>query len=242
MPLRSTSIPHGPFAQMYRRIAFGSLATFFVLDTRQYRSDQPCEARVAPLCPAALDLARTMLGGEQERWFFDLIGRSHARWKVLAQQIVMAQVDSTAGPEQGFSMDKWSGYVAERDRLLRTLRESAVADPVVLTGDSHNNWVNDLKLDFQDAASPTVATEFAGTSISSGGDGVASPPWAASVLAENPFVKFVNSQRGYVRCEVTPGTWRSDYRVVDYVTQPGAPVRTTASFTVEDGRPGAVPA
>ncbi|HXV85575.1 MAG TPA: alkaline phosphatase D family protein [Gemmatimonadales bacterium] len=239
LPLRRTSMPRGPFAQLYRGLRYGSLVDFSILDTRQYRSDQPCGGRMAPFCPAALDPKQTMMGPEQERWLLDRVGRSSARWNVLAQQVLMVQADSAAGPEERYSMDKWNGYVAERTRLLTQLHQRRVANPVVLTGDNHNHWVNDLKLDFRDLASPTVATEFAGTSISSGGDGEDSPAWTQVVRAENPHVKFVNSQRGYVRCEVTPAAWRSDYRVVEYVTQPGAGVSTRATFAVENGRPGA---
>ena len=55
--------------------------------------------------------------------------------------------------------------------------------------------------------------------------------------AENPFVKFFNAERGYVRCDITPQAWRTDYRTVPYVSRPGAPVETRASFVVESGRP-----
>ena len=113
------------------------------------------------------------------------------------------------------------------------------ANPVVLTGDIHANWVNDLKADFDDPSSATVATEFVGTSLSSDGNGSDTRATTAGVLAENPFVRFFNDQRGYVRCEVSPDRWVSDYRVVDYVSRPGSPIRTRASFVVENGRPGA---
>ncbi len=41
MPLRIASLPNAHDMQLYRRIPFGKLAEFFVLDTRQYRTDQP---------------------------------------------------------------------------------------------------------------------------------------------------------------------------------------------------------
>ncbi len=240
MPLRRAAVPNGPFARMYRGVSVGTLADFSVLDTRQYRSDQPCERRIAPLCPAVLDPAQTMLGAAQEHWLLDRLSRSRARWNVLAQQVLMVQVDSVAGPERGYSMDKWNGYVAERTRLLAALQQRRVSNPIVLSGDSHINWVGDLRVDFNDERSPAAATEFAGTSISSGGDGADLPPWSASVLAENPQVRFINGQRGYVRCDVTPRQWRADYRVLEYVSQPGAAVRTRASFAVVNGQPGAL--
>jgi alkaline phosphatase D len=60
-----------------------------------------------------------------------------------------------------------------------------------------------------------------------------------AILPENPQVHWFNSQRGYVRCLVTPQLWHSDYRVVPFVSRPGAPVETKASFVVESSRAGA---
>jgi alkaline phosphatase D len=61
-----------------------------------------------------------------------------------------------------------------------------------------------------------------------------------AVVAKNPCVRFHNNRRGYVSCEITRKTMRSDYRVLDYVTREGAPLRTAATFTIDDGKPGAV--
>jgi alkaline phosphatase D len=242
MPLRRTSLPRGASSRIYRGFAYGTLAAFSVLDTRQYRTNQPCGDGAKPLCPDVFSSDATMLGAEQERWLFARLTRATARWNVLPQQVMVAPVDRGPGAEQRFAMDQWSGYSVPRDRLLKTLAERRTPNPIVLTGDIHTNWVNDLHLNFADPASPVVATEFVGTSITSGGDGSDEPVSLASLQAENPFVKFHNGQRGYVRCEFTPGAMTADYRVVDYVTRPGSPVRTRASFVVENRRPGAVPA
>src|SRR5262249_9134281 len=116
-------------------------------------------------------------------------------------------------------------------------------NPVVLSGDNHNNWVFDLKRDFRNGKAPVLATEFAGTSITSNGDGAdVSPEYAPAALAAIPHMKFHNSQRGYVRCAVDATLWGTDFRVVPDVTRRGAPVLTKASFVVEPGRPGAVKA
>jgi alkaline phosphatase D len=136
-------------------------------------------------------------------------------------------------------MDQWPGYDAERRRVMQFLAAARPANPIVLTGDIHTNWVNDLKLNYADEASPIVGTEFVGTSIASGGDGGEPAERIAGVLAENPFVKYYSNRRGYVRCEITPRQMRADFQTVDYVTRPGAPKQTSASFVVEDGRPGA---
>jgi alkaline phosphatase D len=163
---------------------------------------------------------------------------------VLAQQVILAPVDFASNPLAGdgptYSMDKWGGYEAARTRLIRFLSERQIPNPVVLTGDVHCNWVNDLKLDFQREGSLSVGTEFVGTSVTSTGDGSEKRENTDKVLSRNPFVKFFNSERGYVRCEVTPATWRSDYRTVPYVSRPGAACNTRASYLIENGRPDAV--
>ncbi len=57
------------------------------------------------------------------------------------------------------------------------------------------------------------------------------------VLEENPHIRYFNNERGYVRCRLTPEEWRTDYRVVPYVDRPGAPIRTRASFVLQNGDP-----
>jgi alkaline phosphatase D len=64
----------------------------------------------------------------------------------------------------------------------------------------------------------------------------------AAFLAASPCVQFINRQRGYVRCTITPQSWTSDYRIVEKVTAPGVPAHTLKSFVVEAGRPGVHPA
>jgi alkaline phosphatase D len=243
MPLRRRSLPKGPHMELYRSIAFGRLAGFQVLDTRQYRSDQPNGDRRSPLNEAALDRRNSLLGDRQRNWLEARLLQSPATWNVLAQQVMMAMVGYSAdGSEPAYSMDQWPGCADERMRLVRFLQERRVLNPVVLTGDIHSSWVNDLRVDDRKPEMPVVATEFVGTSITSGGNGRAEVPGLEKRMADNPCIKFFNAQRGYVRCTVTPDTWRSDYQVVEDVTQPGAPIVTRASFVVEAGTAGANPA
>lgn len=238
MPLRLASIPQGPSMQMYRRVVFGDLASFSVLDTRQFRSDQPCGDGNRIDCADAFAPSQTMLGAAQERWLQDGLAASRARWKVLANQVNIIPIDYRVGPEIELSMDKWTGYEHERERLLKFLHDRKISNTIVITGDIHSNWVGDLKLDRRDFSSPTVAAEFVGTSISSGGDGSDTTPGIVSALMDNPHIAFFNNQRGYVRCTLTPKTWQSDYRVLEYVSRQGSPITTRTSFVVENGKAG----
>jgi len=241
MPLRRSALPRGPDILAYRRIAYGRLAQVNLLDTRQHRSDQPCggggQSRAS--CPAALEADRTMLGAAQEGWLQDGLAGSSAVWNVLAQQVVFMQRDRSGDPEAtSYHMDKWDGAVAARDRLLRFVQDHGIANLVVLSGDAHNHWAGELKADFDDPRSASLGSELVATSISSGGDGEDQRPGIAAVLAKNPHIAFYNNQRGYLSCEVTPELWRTHFRVVDYVSRPGAPLKTRKTLVVEAGRPG----
>jgi len=239
MPLRTSALPRGPLMELHRKIRFGRLIEFSVLDTRQYRSAQPCGDGYQSPCDGVYDPQATLLGLQQEEWLKQNLLNSSCAWNVMAQQVMMAQINFDPGAGTAFSMDKWSGYDIPRRRLMQFLSDHAIRNAVTLTGDVHCNWVNDLKVDYNEPDSPVVGTEFVGTSITSRGDGAETRETTAGMLSNNPAVRFFNDERGYVRCEVTPEQWRTDFRTVEYVSRPGAACRTRASFVVAAGRPGA---
>jgi alkaline phosphatase D len=238
LPFRAPSIPSGADMQIYRRLAYGNLVDFNVIDTRQYRDDQPYGDGSDAPGPESTDPSKTMMGFEQEEWLLDNFTHSRARWQVIANQAPMAETDQDATEAKLLFMDPWDGYVANRERILGGALERDVENLVVITGDRHQNYASNLLLDYDDPDSTVVGSEFVGTSITSGGNGADMTPGGANLLAANPHLKFFNSQRGYVRCRVTPGEWRSDFRVLPYVTQPGAPISTRATYAIENRKPG----
>jgi alkaline phosphatase D len=245
MPVTPARPPDGPFLRIYDRFTFGNLAEIFMADARQYRSRQPCygppdrkPGRVITTkeCPELFSDQRSMLGTAQEAWLQDGLARSRARWNVIAQSLLMAQMRrrNPAG-DTIFWTDDWNGYPASRTRLLRHLHEAQVANPLVVGGDVHSFWANDLKLDFDDPNSPTVATEFVGSSIS------ANPPTFdfAAALPENPHVRFFDkSVRGYVCADITPAQTKVRFQAISDRMDPRATVRTLRAFAVESGRAG----
>jgi alkaline phosphatase D len=237
MPLRRLSVPHGSAMQLYRRAQWGSLVTFHLLDTRQYRDDQPCGDRLNSDCPQRSDPTRTITGAEQEKWLLDGLARSRARWDLLGQQVFFSQVDLTPGPGRGFNPDAWDGYTGSRDRIVAGLRGSAVRNAVVLTGDIHSHWAAEVRERFDDPSSVPVGTELVTSSITSGGDGSETDPHIAAILPENPHIRFFNNRRGYVRTRITAGELRADFQVMPFVSRPGAAVQTGASFVVPDREP-----
>jgi alkaline phosphatase D len=222
-----------------RRAQWGSVAQFSVIDTRQYRSDQACGDGTKPVpCGEWADSSRTLMGPRQEKWLFDGVSSSKAKWQVLANQIMVAPFDNLAGDGARTSMDQWSGYPIARDRLLGEIARRAPNRTVVLTGDIHSSWVNELKSSFARPDAPVVAAEFVGTSISSGGDGSDRNTVDGPLGADNPHVKWQNSRRGYVSCTVTPDEWRAEFKTVEFVMRPDAPIQTPTKWVLRNGVAG----
>ena len=227
-----------------RRVTWGTMAEVHVVDTRQYRSDQACEDGNKPVpCGEWASPARTLLGAAQERWLADGLARSPARWQVLANQVMVAGFDHDAAAPDVQSMDQWSGYPAARARLLRDVVRHAAGRTVVLTGDIHSSWVNELRADDRRAGerrqSPTVAVELVGTSITSGGDGGDRAPWiSAEALATQPHVKWHDGRRGYMVNTIAPASWTAEFRTVPFVSRPDAPVTTATRWRIAHGRAG----
>ena len=243
MPLRRSALPSGPNMRIYRRLQFGRLVDLDMLDTRQYRSRQACGRNLESHCAAAAAPSRTMLGSTQERWLFDQLAHPRATWTVLGQQVPTFMRDSVAANPQGrYSMDKWDGYTAARARLYGRLRDIKGTNPIVVSGDVHVHYGADLKLDFHDPRSPTIGTEFTNTSITSGGDGTEVSAVWEKIRADNPHIRYHSSRRGYIACTATPRTMRADFKVLDRVTVPDAPIRISGSLVVEAGRRGSNPA
>ena len=239
-PLRLASIPSTDEMRLYRGLSYGSLAEFSVLDGRQYRSVPPCGWGEAAACDAAYDPAVTMLGQEQERWLLGRLAASRSTWNVLANNVMMARLDHDGPAGDILWHDAWDGFPAARTRITDHFATAAVRNPVVITGDWHSTFVNDIKRDFDDPASAVVATEFVGTSISSNGDGIVYGPYYGPMIGFNPHIRYFDGdRRGYVRCSLDQSQWRTELRMVTTVSRSDAPVHTLASFVVEDGRPGA---
>lgn len=108
MPLRPRNRQRGrdPELSLYRRLQFGELADLHVLDTRQYRTDQPAGDGFGSTDPDSLalegiledvlydadrilDPRATLLGSRQEAWLARNLKHSRAQWNILAQQVMI---------------------------------------------------------------------------------------------------------------------------------------------------------
>jgi alkaline phosphatase D len=232
MPLRPASKPSGNSIPLYRRIRWGTLATFHMLDTRQFRDDQAC-GDGWKVCADADLASRTLTGTAEEAWLLDGLGQHLGTWDFIGQQVFFArQFDATGAG----NMDAWDGYRASRSRIQQGWQARGVRNPIVLSGDVHRAWANELKADYAVPSSATIGTELVCTSITSDGDGTATTtiPYAAT----NPHLKFYSERRGYSLATVSPGQVRADFRSVAKVSEHGGAVTTAKSFVILDGKPG----
>ena len=232
MPVRRAQMPRFGDVAMRRAIRFGDLAEIDILDTRQFRTAQPCDDGFKTRCEGMSSANASVLGAEQEAWLTANLRRDPARWNCLAQQIMMMALDRRTREEPApiYNMDSWAAYEAPRRRLLN--RMAGLNNVVVLTGDEHQNFAGLLHDDDR-----PVAVEFVATSISSGGDGQDLRPGSDRILANNPQLKFINDQRGYLTCEVGRDEWKTNYMVVDRVSTPGGALSKRATVSVARGTP-----
>jgi alkaline phosphatase D len=127
--------PEDEPGRLYRRVRWGRLLELFILDTRQYRSDNR-----QPDGPG-----KTMLGAAQRRWLLDAVTSSTATWKIVVSSVTLSV--PTGRPER---RDGWSGanvlgfpqegagFATERDALLKTFRQRDVRNLVFIAADVHH--------------------------------------------------------------------------------------------------------
>ncbi|GAA3811649.1 alkaline phosphatase D family protein [Streptomyces phyllanthi] len=241
-PLRRPQRPDGPDMRLYRRLHWGRLAQFDILDTRQYRDDQANGDGWQVRTPESEDPSRTLTGATQERWLLDGWKGSRAVWNVVPQQVTFSQRRNATGDVYKVSMDSWDGYPGSRERLLAGAEAAGIENLMVLTGDVHVGYAFDIKRDFDDRSSRTVGTEIVATSVSSGGNGSDKPANWDTYMTANPHMKFYNGRRGYVTVALEEDSARADFKALPAVTTPGAAITTVASFVTEAGDPGLKPA
>lgn len=241
-------------SRIYRQFRFGDLADLLMLDTRAHGRDQQSRAPSAgpevgyPADdPVANDPARTLLGFDQEEWLAQSLTQSQAdgvTWRLLGQQVLMAQLSLTRGQSM-LNFDVWDGFVPARQRLFDTVRDRQVGNLVVLTGDIHSSWANEITRNPWDPASYDPATgrgvlgvEFATPAVSS--PGIADPAEAARkaerYLAASPHMKYVElHRRGYVLLDIDRERVQGEFWHVDTVDTPSRQETLAAAFVNEAG-------
>ena len=258
MPVRPSRLTAGMAVRIYGATDWGRLARIYLLDTRQFRSVQACPAEptaercdfanhrkilfgragganfIDPneaSCKAALaDESRSVLGDAQESWLDGALADSAAAWNLLAQNVMMMTVaEGTAEAPRHYS-DAWAGYPPARERLFAALAKHRAANPVVLTGDIHSFWVNDLA----NASGRAVGVELAASSIAT------STYDKSALLPLNPGTLFHDGvHNGYLRCELRRDALRADIVTIADRADPRSPANVATTFEVRSGDPHA---
>jgi alkaline phosphatase D len=236
MPVRMAQFPHNGQPLAYRRLDFGRLVRFNILDKRSYRSIRLCEKPGDGNCVDKRDKPDTMLGDTQERWLGEGLN-SGATWNVLGLGGLVMPFDRSAQKVPSNGYDNWTGYPDARERLVAAIQERKLTNVVITGGDSHMFFIGNLPSRRGDLESPAVAAELHATSISSNsGNGL--PIGPDPRLATNPHMSLIHDQRGHLVCDIDAKGWTASLRVVDQAFKPGGTVSTLARFMVQPDRPG----
>ena len=115
-----------------------------------------------------------------------------------------------------YNLDAWDGYPIEREQLYAVLNGK---NTVVLAGDTHNAWNNDLN----DINGNKIGEEFACPSVSSPGfEGIFGDDPATIAGIEQAFTLLIDglkyfdgARRGYLLVEITPAAANASYRFID---------------------------
>lgn len=229
--------------RLFDRIAYGRLANLFTLDDRQYRDRQVCNADnafgsgmvEADKCAVWKDPKRTLLGFEQETWLKNEFAGSKAQWNIIAQQTLFGQRASDIKGTEKFWNDGWDGYTAARQRMIGSIVDTKLTNPIMLGGDVHDNWVGHIKADYNDPASATIGAEFCGTSITTKSG--AKQAQLNQSLVRNPHFIFANTEyRGYGTVDFTQKGVTTTLKGMKDITDPKSDSLTLAKFFVANGK------
>ena len=206
--------------RIYRSLQLGDLADLIMLDTRiQGRDEQ------LPIGDPLLgDTARTLLGATQRQWLFDRLDSSNAQWHILGQQVMVAPLELFGAP---VNTDQWDGYPAERDRLLDHVMNNNIANMVVLTGDIHSAWGNDIPLDNYNpfTGANSMGVEFVASSVTSPSLDLGGLEALAQIL--NPHIKHLNiPDRGFIIVDINTQRTQCDWYTLSSILS----IDTTYAF------------
>ncbi|KZV99770.1 hypothetical protein EXIGLDRAFT_762419 [Exidia glandulosa HHB12029] len=246
MPIRQVAADDK--LRIWRNFRIGKLLDLTMLDTRNYDRDVTDDGWNRALVATLADQPqRSIMGLNQEQWFFDRLTKSKQRgavWRIVGQQVVFSSLLMGTS----FNLDAWDGYKQNRQRILEHIHDNAIDNVVILAGDSHANWVSDLSFP-NDTTTYNFATgegalgvEFAGTAVTSSssfGSNIA--PAAANVksaalLAANPELQWSEgSFRGFFVLSVGADSLNATYYAMNNIRIESADGFASANFTVLPG-------
>ncbi|KAJ7582787.1 PhoD-like phosphatase-domain-containing protein, partial [Mycena floridula] len=233
--------------RIWRNFQMGKLLDLTMLDTRQYDRDLTDVYYNTVVNTVAAFQNRSLMGAAQEKWFYDTLLESSRRgavWRIVGQQIVFTQLLEGAA----FDLDAWDGYRANRKRVLDHLSQNKISNTVILSGDSHANWVSDIAYPNDtttynpETGHGAFGVEFAGTAVTSGssfGTGIlpaAADPISASLIQANEDLQWSEgSYRGFFTLTISPTKLLATYYAMRNVSSANLDGFASAQFTVNPG-------
>ncbi|MNU61672.1 Phospholipase D precursor [compost metagenome] len=209
LPIRvtGTSDPY----QIFREIKYGNLVDLIMLDTRLHGRDQQAGTSGTTVNATT----RQLLGTDQFSWLGNRLSQSTEQWKVIAQQVMIAPLTLFGA---ALNADQWDGYPAERNRVLNHILTYNVKDVVVITGDIHSSWANDIPTSSYNAStgSGSAGVEFVAPSVTSPGMNI--PGGAAAIMLANSHIKFAElSTHGFVMLDINKLRTQADWYFVNTI-------------------------
>jgi alkaline phosphatase D len=226
MPVREQS---ADTTRLYRKITYGNLLNLYMLDTRLEGREEQLGATDA----ATNDPDRTILGIDQYNWLANELENSTAQWNILGQQVMMAPLKAFGAI---LNTDQWDGYPAERTKLYNHILENNIQNLVVLTGDIHTSWANDLPHTGYNSSTGigSAGVEYVITSVTSSSSPVGFP--SSIISASNPHIKWSDlTKKGYLVLDVNAQRVQGDYWFCNTITTPTTTVSLGNKFHVNTG-------
>jgi alkaline phosphatase D len=217
IPMRRIEDPEDPANMIHHTVTFGDLAAAIMLDTRLEARDEQ----------DGLDNdsnQKRLIGDNQFNWLkMELYNYEYTtpiQWKIITQQVMMAPL-KIAGIV--VNSDQWDGYQFERQRILDWIYGMTIKNTVVLTGDIHTSWANDVPNptmgEYGSNGQGSGTVEFVTPSVTSpstnsffGGIG------AGAIQLANPHMKWVNlDARGYNIIDLNKNRCQADWYFLDNI-------------------------
>ena len=229
MPIRLPEA--GNTNKIFRKISYGNLADIFMLDTRLYdRSIQGGNAT---------DSNRHIAGNEQLQWLKTEMANSTAKWKIIAQQVMVGNLTPF---NLVVNNDQWDGYQADRKKLYDIILNNNIKNVIVLTGDIHTAWAMDLPYNTStynaNTGAGSVGVEFVCSSVTSSSSPVPLDPIYNLITSLLPHIKYVDLyKKGYGILDLKDTIAQGDfYSVPTIQTRDSQQRYETAYYTVAGTR------